>query len=591
MSGNLRYSLPRRQALIGFISIILTVALAIPAQANDGDFAIVGVDVVPMDEEIILEDQTVIVGAGRIQSISSTAATALPDGMLQIDGHGRYLMPGLADLHIHLRHEDELVNYLYWGVTTVMHLGGSGESGRQQLEFRNRIRTGDLLGPNLYTTDRVLDGDPALPRNAHRLTTEGDARRVVRELKANGFDFVKIYNNVSRPVFEAIVDEASTLGLPVVGHIPRNFDPLISLSGGQDAIAHTEELFFTYFEGPRSTDNMRRDYEADLDKLPALIEVLVENDVATMPDLSFTFTDMIMWDGLEALWNDPEFPYLRPDTASSWQAGNINRREEIENFIVREQLKYSLIQELTLRFQQAGILQVIGTDASLPGLFPGKAVHRELTELVKAGLSNFDALAAGSRNAGEFVRRYVDADVRFGLVKPGYRADFVLLDENPLEDVRNARMVSAVSVAGRYVPKARLDERRAALRARYEHIHAVMNDVDTALSSAQARDRMEALLVEHRDDAEVATMIESRLNAAGYAAAFADDLDRAERILELNTILFPGSANTWDTLAEITLNRGDAEKALKLYRKALAADPAFSNAAEQIERILAEQSK
>jgi len=312
----------------------------------------------------------------------------------------------------------------------------------------------------------------------------------------------------------------------------------------------------------------------------------VDNNVAVMPDLSFTFTDMLMWDDLDILWNDPEFPYLQPGTASMWQAGNINRRDNIGNFVIREQWKYTLMQELTVKFQEAGILQVIGTDASLPGLFPGKAVHRELTELVKTGLSNFDALAIGSRNAGEFVRRYIDAEVRFGQIKSGYRADIVLLDENPLEDVRNARTVNAVAVNGRFIDKTQLDHRRATLRTRYDVFHTVNKRVDTALATSDASAAIRELVTAHQADSEILTTIESRINAAGYAAAFADDLERSQKILGLNTELFPNSANTWDSLAEVTLYAGDRDRALELYRKALEVDPDFTNAVEQIKKIL-----
>jgi tetratricopeptide (TPR) repeat protein len=569
------------------LALILTPAGHTHAQDADTSFAIVGVNVIPMDDERVLENQTIVVSDGVIQSVSDTAATTLPADLRQIEGNGRYLMPGLADLHIHLRHEDELVNYLAWGVTTVMHLGGSGETGRQQLAFREEIRNGSRLGPNIYTTDRTLDGDPALPNNAHSLTTAEDARKVVQELRTNGFDFVKIYNNVSLPVFEAIIAEAEKQDLSVIGHIPRSFDPLISLGGGQNAIAHTEELFFTYFKGPRSTENMPRDYEPDLTKLPKLIDTLVENNVATMPDLCFTFGNMLMWDGLSHLWGDPEFPYLHPSTASLWERGNINRRTEIENFIVRGQWKYNLMQTLTLEFQKAGILQVIGTDASLPGLYPGKAAHRELTELVKAGISNFDALAIGSRNAGEFVRRYIDENAKFGQILPGYRADLLLLDENPLEDVRNARSVSAVAVNGRFTDKSELDERRAALKNRYEVLFATNNQVDAVLAGNNALTSMQELINTHKDDAEVLATIESRVNSAGYGAAFADDLDRAQQLLALNSQLFPNSANTWDSLGELSRYRGDNERALAYYRKALEVDPDFSNAAENIKQILA----
>ncbi len=557
-----------------------------PVLADDhSGFAVIGVNVVPMDAERVLENQVVIVENGIIQSIGDTDATAIPERIRQIDGAGRYLMPGLADMHVHLRNEDELLNYVAWGVTTVMHLGGSGQSGVRQLQYRDEIRSGDRFGPNLYTTDRILDGDPAIASGAHSVSSAADARRIVRKLKADGFDFVKIYNNVSQPVFESIVEEASLQGLPVIGHIPRNFDPLTALGSGLNAVAHTEELFFTYFGGPRSTRNMVRSYEPDLDALPELIEVLRANDVVLMPDLCFTFSNLLMWDSLDHLWGDPEYPYLHPSTASVWKGGNINRRSEIENFILRGQWKYNLLQTLTLAFQKAGILQVIGTDASLPGLFPGKAAHRELTEFVKAGLSNFEALSIGSRNAGYFVRRYIDEGARFGQILPGYRADLVLLDENPLDDVRNAVKISGVAVNGRYMSKSEIEKRRTDLRNRYAALHALMDEVDAALESPEADTRLRNMVTAHRGDSEAQSTIESRVNATGYAAGFAGDLDRAKILLELNAELFPRSANAWDSLAEITLYLGDRERAVDLYRRALAVDPGFVNAAEQLESI------
>jgi tetratricopeptide (TPR) repeat protein len=565
---------------------LIVAAVVPPAFAqDDGRFAIVGVNVIPMDTERLLEDQVVIVEHGVIQSIGATAATTLPDDIVQIDGAGRYLIPGLADLHVHIRNEDELVNYVAWGVTTVMHLGGSGQSGAQQLQYRKEIRSGRRLGPNIYTTDRVLDGDPAIATGAHSVKSAADARNIVRKLKADGFDFVKIYNNVSHPVFDAIVAEARTQGLPVFGHIPRNFDPVAALSSGQDAIAHSEELFFTYFGGPRTTENMAREYQPDLDTLPDLIDVLRTNKVAVMPDLCFTFGNLLMWDSLDHLWGDPEFPYLHPTTASMWKGGNINRRPNIENFILRGQWKYNLLQTLTLSFQKAGILQVIGTDSSLPGLYPGKAAHRELTEFIKAGLSNFEALSIGTRNAGDFVRRYIDGDARFGQILPGYRADLVLLDQNPLDDIRNAREIAGVAVNGRYVGISEIDKLRTGLRQRYRALYALMDDVDAALESTQADVRLRQLVVTHRGDSEAERAVESRVNAAGYAAGFAGDLDGARTLLELNTELFPDSANTWDSLAELTLYLGEKERAVELYRKALEVDPGFVNAAEQIEAI------
>lgn len=466
------------------IFLVLVASFIQPAIAQQsGGFAVVNVNVIPMDTERVVENQMVIVKDGVIQSITDAPETKISTGLKQVDGSGRYLMPGLADLHVHLRHEDELVNYLAWGVTTVMHLGGSGESGIYQIEYRDEVRSGTRLGPNIYTTDRILDGDPAIATGAHSISGEEDARRKVKDLKVNGYDFVKIYNNVSQPVFEAIVDEARLQGLPVFGHIPRHFDSLTALSSGLNAVAHTEEFFFTYFNGPRSTEKMIRNYHPDMAQLPVLIEILQANNVAVMPDLCFAFGNLLMWDSLDHVWVDSEFAYLHPNTASIWKGGNINRRAEIENFILREQWKYELLQTLTLEFQKAGILQVIGTDASLPGLFPGKAAHRELTEFIKAGLSNFEALSIGSRNAGDFVRRYIDKDERFGQILPGYRADLVLLDANPLEDIRNAKAVRGVAVNGRYMDRSELEQRRSDFRHRYGILSALNEEVDAALDT------------------------------------------------------------------------------------------------------------
>jgi len=586
----------RRSSFYTTTFALLLLLLAYPSSAqikpSSSGFAIVGVNVVPMDVERVLEDQTVVVSNGLIQTIGNSATTEIPPGTIVVEGHGRYLMPGLADLHIHLLHEDELINYLAWGVTTVMHLGGSGIPGTDILNIRKQIDAGRELGPNIYTTDRVFDGEPRLNNRSLELTDPDIARQEVRNLKNAGFDFIKIYNNLDQPEFEATADEARKVGLPVIGHIPRKFDALTALSGGQAAIAHTEELFFSYFGGPRSTDpGMITDYQPDMSKLTRLIDAMVQNDVATMPDLSFTFTDFVMWDDLEILWNDSDFPYLHPSISSSWQAGSINRRSNIENFVIREQWKYELMLDLTKSFQEAGILQVIGTDASLPGLFPGKAAHRELTELVKAGLSNFEALVVGTRSGGDFIRRYIDEDVRFGKVLPGYRADLIMVDRNPLEDIRNVRSISDVVVNGRFIARSIIDERRHELKDRYEFLRSANSETDAALNEPDGEPAIRKIIEANADDDEFLGAIESRINSAGYSAANANDLDQAARILELNTKLFPGSANTWDSFAEITLHLGDYEAALSLYRKALDADPNFTNAANQIEKILSDANE
>ena len=290
--------------------MFMLVALSVQHASAEDDgshsaLAIVGVNVIPMDTDRILENRTVIVRDGRIEAIGAAADLAVPDGARLIAGDGRYLMPGLADLHVHVRRSDEYISYLAWGVTTIMHLGGSASRGRELLDNRRRIVAGEMTGPNLYITERLLDGDPPTGGNQLPLASPDAAREKVASMKAAGFDFVKIYNNVPLPVFRAIIEEAARQDMPVFGHIPRGFDPLLAMRDGQDAVVHTEEFFFTYFKGPRSTEGMDRSYRPDLSLIPRLLVALLEGQVTVIPNLSYGFTTFLMWDGLDNVWTRP----------------------------------------------------------------------------------------------------------------------------------------------------------------------------------------------------------------------------------------------------------------------------------------------
>ena len=178
---------------------------------------------------------------------------------------------------------------------------------------------------------------------------------------------------------------------------------------------HSEEFFFTYFKGPRSTKDLDKSYRPDYSKIPALVEVLKENDISVIPNLAYAFADFIMWDDIDNLFSDTEIAYVSPALIrNEFHSGNINRRSNIENFVYRDQMKYNLSQELTREFQKNGILQLLGTDATQAGLFPGKSAHRELTELVKAGLSNYEALSIATKNAGIFVKNEIKSADNFG---------------------------------------------------------------------------------------------------------------------------------------------------------------------------------
>ncbi len=552
--------------------------------------AFTNVNVVTMAEDGLAEGQTVIIRDGVVVEIGPVGELATPSGGDVIDGEGRYLMPGLADMHVHLGGPDEYINYLAHGVTTVMSLGGPTNRSILIRDDRDAIRRGELLGPNIIATARIFDGDPPTGGGSalHSLASPEAARAAVTELDRGGFDFAKIYNNVSREVFDAIVAEADARDLSVVGHIPRNIDPAHSLGHGMDVVAHSEEFFFTVFRGPRSTENIDKSYRPDLSISPGLVEILRDAEVFVTPNLSFSFSIQVMWDGMDNVWSDPEMAYLAPATAREWRRGNLNRRDYVEYFMFRDNLKYGLMQELTRRFQASGIPMLLGTDAPLEALFPGKSAHRELRELVKAGLTSLEALEIATRNAGDFADRHLPASERFGRVAVGYRADLLLVDDNPLDDVRNVEHISGVMVRGRWLDRSRLDELRTTLARRYVKLGEVNETLSAAAEAGNLEESAANLVLRNAGDDASLAEIERSINGLGYARVGADELESALAVFEINTILFPASANTWDSLAETYLALGDRDRSIELYRKALEVDPSFGNARVQLDRILSD---
>jgi len=561
------------------LSLIALIGLATAARGGS-PLAFVDVHVVPMDQNRVLEHQTVLVDEGTIQSVGPVARVKVPEAAQVIQGEGRFLIPGLSDLHVHVRRSDEYVNYLWWGVTTVMHLGGYWERGKQVLQDRREL----TLRPNLYMTALTLDGDPPTSGNQFAIPTPQAAEKAVIDLHAKGSDFIKVYNNVSLPVFRALVETAGRLDMAVIGHIPRNFDAQQGLQG-LDAVAHCEEFFFTYFKGPRRTKDMDRSYRPDAGKIPGLVDLLLQHDVAVMADLCFTFTNLLMWDDLDLVWKDPELAYQHPRTIWNWRASNLNRRNEIENFVFREQIKYDLMQELTRVFQGAGVQQLMGTDASLPGLFPGKAVHRELTELVKAGLSNFDALSVATRNGGAFIHKHIDQDTRFGCVLPGYRADLVLIEANPLEDLRRLRDVAGVCVAGRYWRRSELAEHRAALQVKYAAWNELNRKLKTALAEKDPKPILRRLLESAHDQPDRHEAIRDQILMTAYDAAYAGDLIHAQETLQLLTDFYPDWSTGWELSGELDLYQGEMKKAAKHFEKAIQADADNPKARYQLQKL------
>ena len=464
------------KALCLLLIVLSAVACSIADSASSSEtvpvVAVTDVTVIPMDSERLLHRQTVILRDALIADIGPAATVRVPTGAQRIDGTGLYLMPGLTDAHVHLRDPDELLSYLAHGVTSVVQLSGPSGNIPNVMELRERVASGDVLGPTIYTSGRILDGDPPIfPGVSTVVRTPAEARIAVEAQLAAGADLIKVYSNLRTDELRSVTRAAHNRGVTVWGHIPRieGRERALqrALAAGLDVIVHGEELFFTM---------LYRDVEGQLDRqlVPVLdpdlmteaVRLIRGQEVTIIPNLSFVAMTRTQLDDGERLWTDPEVQFLHPTVLNMWRQQNPNRRADLRRFDLRERGKQTVVGQLTRALNEARVPLLLGTDASAPGMFPGKSAHLELSQLVGAGLTPYQALETGTTNPGRFLQRHVRRSPPFGTVSVGSRADLLLLNANPLTNISHVARIAGVVVRGKWYARTQIDSMRKAKATR-----------------------------------------------------------------------------------------------------------------------------
>ncbi len=410
--------------------------------------AFVNVSVVPMDRERVLKNQTVIVRDGVIEAIGPSGQVQVPDEALIVDGRGKYLMPGLVDLHVHIQFENDLLLWVANGVTGVRNMWG--HTGRMlqfgfpdQLALREQIEQGTLLGPTIYTTGPDMEGSPAFHPMAEVFDTPEAARESVAWQKAQGYDFIKVYDHLSQSVYQAILDTAREHDMSVVGHVPLAVGLDNALAGGQQTIEH-----MSGYIDPDAAAFIIPEDQLD-DYALKTREARVWN-VVTLSEYPKTRETP---EGIERLHNQPGMAYASPAwalltpyfykmTADAHTYPGADYPQRIA----------ALNREMVQALHEAGAGILLGTDAAQSYHIPGFSIHEELVMLVEAGLSPYEAIEAGTRNAAEVMGKSGE----FGTVETGKRADLILLEADPLADVRNVRQRAGVMLRGRWLAEDQL---------------------------------------------------------------------------------------------------------------------------------------
>jgi imidazolonepropionase-like amidohydrolase len=414
---------------------------------TDSVVAFVGVNVVTMTSPDVARNQTVIVRNGVIASVAPTDRANVPAGARQIPAGGRYLMPGLADFHVHLGERADLGLYLASGVTTVAHMGGNGQ---RVLAWRDSVRAGQIVGPTIYAGYYV--NGPQAVGGVQTVTTTADAIEGVADASRRHFDFIKVYNSLTEEQYLAIMAAARQRGLPVLGHAVRSIGIERGFGLGQVAIVHAEE--YTY------VDDMRRAGRVDETLMPKAVAFTKRADASLVPNLSAFAAITRQWGKpavIDTFLAQPEAAYLSDLWRGRWRSADyVTRTGTIDAL--------PILMRLTLAMQKGGVRLLLGTDSpGIPGLFPGASLHEDLRLMERAGLTRYEALLAGTRNAGEFAAKHFKS-APAGTIVPGHRADLVLLAGNPLDDLNVARTPLGVMVGGRWLTASDLASLRRAAR-------------------------------------------------------------------------------------------------------------------------------
>jgi imidazolonepropionase-like amidohydrolase len=411
--------------------------LPVFALAPEPTFAFVHVNVIPMDRERVLRDQTVLIENRKIEAIGSNLP--VPAGARVVDGHGtEYLSPGLADMHIHSETRNDLAVYLANGVTTVLQMGGARAGFLDTIV--PQVNKGALPGPRVFTSFLV---DGSTDYNGFVINTPAQARAIVDLAKTNRYDFIKVYVGLSPEVFDALADAGRRQNIPLVGHGVTAVRLEHQLAEGQVLVAHAEEFFYTFFTPPGVEES---DTPPDPSRISSAV-TLAKNHAAVTADLA-TYAAIAHQIGhpevLASFLARPEIVYLSPNDRLAWaRSSYLSKTAKLE-------AKLDFLRMMVKRMADAGVELVAGTDApAVPGMLPGFSLHDDLAELERSSLTRYQVLFAATHAPGDFIVRTKGGEP-FGQIAPGYCADLVLTTENPLSSLTTLRTPLGVMANGKW---------------------------------------------------------------------------------------------------------------------------------------------
>lgn len=420
--------------------------------------AFTNVSVIPMTSNRVIENQTVVIRGDEISLIAPSENVEFDSEATIIDGTGKFLIPGLAEMHGHVPPTDPPSNaprymnmeyventlFLYTaaGVTTVRGMLGWAN----QLELKDKVSSQEIIGPSLYLAGPSFNG------NSIGSVEEAISR--VRQQKEEGWDLLKIHPGLTLEEYDAMAQTANEIGITFGGHIPSDVGIMHAIEMGQETIDHMDG-YVAYLDSYTGKELDQKIHE--------LITLTKENNVWVVPTQALWETILGAAD-YDALREYDELKYIPKNLVSGYNAWT-KRLLNNSNFNLENAREHAALrQRLLSEMNTSGVKILMGTDAPQLYSVPGFSIHRELKVMSEAGMSPYEILVTGTKNVGE----YFSHKDNFGTIEVGQRADLILVDNNPLEDISNLKKHSGVMVAGRWLSRSFIDEKLAGIEASYK---------------------------------------------------------------------------------------------------------------------------
>ena len=449
------------------LSICLSFLISVSAQETvdnrQRQIVFRSVNIIPMDKERILENQTVVVKNGAITAMGDPSKIKYEKNALVIDAKGKYLIPGLAEMHAHVPPIDDIepmketvLLFALKGVTTIRGMLGHP----RHLELRRKLQSGEILGPRFYTSGPSFSGNT--------VKTADSGSEMVRQQKQAGYDFLKLHPGLTKETFAAIARTAKEVNIPFAGHVSYDVGVWEAIAAGYATIDHLDGFVESLVPGIENITEQQNGLfamfsaaKADTTRIPKLMTALREKNIWVVPTQALAERWFAPDKSPESLQGEPEMIYMQPNTLTSWVNAKRNLMNNpnydpasVDRFIA---LRRKLIYECN----KNGVGLLLGSDAPQVFDVPGFSVHHELKYMVDAGLTPYEALRTGTVNVGAF---YKNSDM--GTIKTGAISDLILLNGNPLKDINQTKNIEGVMVGNQWLSRSFIDKELKKLEKR-----------------------------------------------------------------------------------------------------------------------------